>query len=371
MNYFSFLRPLLFLFPPEQAHKLVIYALKHNLIPKTNMIDYPRLHINLWNKSFTNPVGLAAGFDKDGKVIDSLLKRGFGFIETGGITPKPQAGNPKPRIFRLVRDQAIINSLGLNNEGLKHFLGELEKGYDGIVGVNIAKNKFSDEPIEDYKLLMQNLYNYCDYITINISSPNTYGLRKLQEKQQLEKILQAINDYKLHFAYQHFKVDDKDNNLKIIKEFKQHSSYTPILLKLSPDISHNNMHEIAELSLKYDIDGLIVSNTTTSRDFNLKSQLSRKIGGLSGKPLFEISTKLLYNMYKLTSGKIPLIGVGGISSAEDAYIKIRSGASLVQLYSALVYQGFGLVEGIKQGLDALLERDGFKSISEAVGIDVN
>ncbi len=321
-------------------------------------LHHPALTVNLWGMEFANPVGMAAGFDKNAVMIESLLGRGFGFVEAGTVTKLPQEGNPKPRIFRLVQDEAIINRLGFNSEGIEEFTANIQGWQQrqkillskGIVGANIGKNRDSENAVEDYIYLLEKLYNQVDYITINISSPNTPGLRDLQKGEALDELLGSIIL--------------KKNELCAEIEKK-----TPILLKISPDISLEDKENIAYAAIKHNIDGLIISNTTINHRDGLLSKNAGQKGGLSGKPLLQPSTDLLRDIYLLTEGKIPLIGVGGVSSGEDAYRKIRAGASLIQLYSAIIYQGFSLVKQINQELLHLLERDGFSNISEAVGVD--
>jgi dihydroorotate dehydrogenase len=297
---------------------------------------------------------MSAGFDKNAEIINSLFNFGFGFVEAGTTTPIAQAGNEQPRIFRLIEDNAIINRLGFNNLGANYFyenLSKINKDSAKIIGVNIGKNKDTVDASSDYILLLEKFYNHADYITINISSPNTKNLRDLQNENLLNDFLQKISQCK--------------NNLQ-----KVSNKNTPILLKIAPDLEFEQQKNIAKIVIDNNIDGVIISNTTIARDLNLKSLKSTEIGGLSGKPLFEKSNEILRNFYRLTEGKIPLIGVGGISSAQDAYAKIKNGASLIQIYSAFIYQGFSLVEKIKKQLSENLKKDGFKNISESIGSSV-
>lgn len=343
------LLPFIHLLPPERAHAFGLWALQSSLLPPARITQSPVLRQHLWGMDFINPVGLAAGFDKNAEAIAPLHQQGFGFIEVGTVTPLPQEGNPLPRIFRLKQDAAIINRLGFNNKGLEPFVTALAKrSQQGIVGANIGKNKSSEDAAEDYLKGLEAVYPYADYITINISSPNTQGLRALQKREQLTQLLTLLMAAK------------NKQQLRCKKNI-------PILLKIAPDLDTSEMEDVAEVALALQIDGLILSNTTIKRPRTLKSGLHGEQGGLSGAPLFALSTEMLSRMYQLTQGKLPLIGVGGISSAEDAYQKIRAGASLIQLYTALVYQGFGLVRDIVHGLPALLARDGFSHVSEAVG----
>jgi dihydroorotate dehydrogenase len=355
MNFYQIFRPAIFKIDAETAHKIAINFLK--FCPKTATLfclkkDYANLHHKLWNLDFTNPIGLAAGFDKNAEVALTLEKFGFGFIECGTTTPLAQLGNEKPRIFRLKKDGAIINRLGFNNLGAEIFAQNIATILPKIkvpFGINIGKNKDTTDALLDYLLLLKKFYQNASYITVNISSPNTKNLRDLQNENQLDLFLSEIVGAK--------------NQLKI-----QHQKNTPILLKVAPDLSLHEQEKIAEIALKHQIDGLIISNTTIDRDLNLKSENASEAGGLSGAPLFKKSNEVLKNFYKLTNGKIPLIGVGGVASAADAYEKIKCGASLVQIYSAFVYQGFGLVEKIKKDLSAMLKNDGLKNISNAIGL---
>jgi dihydroorotate dehydrogenase len=350
MDYYKLIKPFLYKLSPESAHNLAILALKNGLLPTLQVKSYPSLKTKLFDIEFDNPVGLAAGFDKNADGINCLIKQGFGFIEVGTVTPRPQTGNAKPRLFRLEEDEAVINRFGFNNKGAEYFVKNLKsKKAIGIVGANIGKNKNSEDAVADYIYLLDKVYNFSDYITINISSPNTPGLRDLQNKDELDAFLAAL--------------------LRRREELvKQHGKRVPMLLKLAPDTSKKQREEIADVVIKRRIDGLIISNTTVGRG-DLKSVYAAESGGLSGRPLFAASTQMVRDMFQLTAGKMPIIGVGGVFSADDAYAKIRAGASLVQVYSALVYKGFGLVEEIKSGLDVNLKKDGFKHIYDAVGVD--
>ncbi len=303
---------------------------------------------------FPNPIGLAAGFDKNAEVIKASFNLGFGFVEVGTVTPKPQTGNEKPRVFRLPNENAIINHLGFNNKGLiavKKNLKNFRKLFyeNKIIGVNIGRNKITENAIEDYIFCLENLGNLSSYITINISSPNTLGLRDLQLRDNIEKLIKRIKLKKLEIESIHNK---------------------PILIKISPDLNEEQLRDIALISLANNIDGLIISNTTISRPGNLSSDQKQKQGGLSGKPLFNLSNKILKQMFELTNGQIPLIGVGGISNGSDCYEKIKSGASLVQIYTALIYSGPYLIDEIKKELVDLIKTDGYKNISEVIGKSV-
>ncbi len=354
MSIYQILRPLIFKIDPEIAHNLAIDFLK--FCPKTATLfsvkrNYENLRTNLWDLDFSSPIGMAAGFDKNAEVAATLEKFGFGFIECGTVTPLAQVGNERPRIFRLAEDRAIVNRLGFNNLGAEVFEQNLPK-ISVPLGINIGKNKDTKEALQDYLWLLERFYQKASYITVNISSPNTKNLRDLQNENQLDLFLSEILR--------------KKNELKNL-----HKKNTPILLKVAPDLSESEQEKIAATVVKNKIDGIIVSNTTIDRDLNLKSKNAVEAGGLSGAPLFKKSNDALKNFYKFTEGKIPLIGVGGISSAVDAYEKIKCGASLVQIYSAFIYQGFGLVEEIKKELSKKISDDGFKNISEAIGSNFN
>lgn len=349
MKLYGLAKPFLFMLSAEQAHSLAIAALKYGIVPPSSDPRSSIISQNLWKLHFPNPVGLAAGFDKNAEVYKPMLAQGFGFVETGTVTPLAQSGNDRPRIFRLPEDNAVINRLGFNNKGLDYYINQLSKREksDGIVGANIGANKLSDDPINDYVIGLEKVLGLADYFTINISSPNTPGLRKLQGKEALDDLL---------------------SRLKAVREKSDLKRKPPLILKIAPDLDGAECEDIADIILKHEMDGLIVSNTTLSRD-NLTSDLKEESGGLSGAPLFDLSTRILSEMYKLTEGKVPLIGVGGVSSGKEAYAKIKAGASLVQLYSALVYNGPGLATHINRELITLLKNDGFSNITEAIGID--
>ena len=346
------------LLPPEISHFLTIKFLKlgfgQNFI-KQSFNQSPILKQFIWDLEFINPIGLAAGFDKNGEVIDQTLKLGFGFVEIGTVTPEPQYGNDKPRIFRLVKDKAIINHLGFNNEGKDKVKNRLSKRKDditsisGVLGLNIGKNSNTTDLSNDYTNCILTLGPYVDYMVINISSPNTPGLRNLQNRGYLENLIISI------------KQNIKDDSILKNK---------PLLIKIAPDLDEEQKRDIALTSLAQGINGIIVSNTTLKRSDSLKDKNKNEIGGLSGKPLFLPSTLLLREMYNLTGGKIPLIGVGGISTGKDVYEKIKAGASLVQLYTGLVFEGPQIINNINKELYYLLRADGFNNISEAIGSDV-
>jgi dihydroorotate dehydrogenase len=345
MFFYSFLKSLLFLFDPEIAHRITINYLKFARFKKPKL--YKVLQSEVFGLNFQNPIGIAAGFDKNGEVAHNLINLGFGFSEVGTVTPKPQPGNPRPRVFRLKDDRAIINRLGFNSVGFSEVKTKLEKIGDNIIGVNIGANKNSKDFSEDYIKGIKFFSTLASYITINISSPNTPGLRNLEVLENLDVLLDKINN-----------LEREDLLIKI-----------PILLKISPDLEADNLKYLCEKVLSSKIDGLIISNTTISRDSISTDTLEK--GGLSGKPIFDISTKQLRMAYKYTNGKIPLIGVGGVDSAEKAYEKIKNGASLIQLYTGLVYNGPNLIKDINEDLSSLIERDGYNNISEAVGAEVN
>ena len=339
--------------PPELAHSFSIQALKYLNLKYDNIND-PILSQHILGLDFPNPIGLAAGFDKNAEVISSMFSLGFGFIEVGTITPLPQNGNPKPRVFRLEEDKGIINSLGFNNKGILKAKKNLIKfksssNKNRIVGVNLGINKNSTDSINDYLFGIESFCNLANYITINISSPNTVGLRDLQLRGKIENLIKQVV----------LKREKIDSLTKI-----------PIFIKISPDLNDDQLRDIALISLANNIDGLIITNTTVNRPNNLLSKNKNFKGGLSGKPLFQASNKILKKMYNLTNGQIILIGVGGISSGSDCYEKIKSGASLIQLYSALTFSGPSLISKIKKELVDLIKTDGYKNISDLIGKSV-
>ena len=345
---------ILYALPPETAHHAALYALEHHLLRARAEPDDPILRARVWDIDFPNPVGLAAGFDKDARVPDAMLSLGFGFVEAGTVTPKPQPGNPKPRLFRLDQDRAVINRLGFNSGGLEGFSQRLaarksHAGGRGIVGANVGKNRDTSDAADDYVAGIEKLASSADYLVINISSPNTPGLRDLQARSALDALLRRAIAARNRGIQGHRKC--------------------PLLAKVGPDLTPGQLADIAEVALATCIDGLIVGNTTVARPPGLKSRDKAEAGGLSGAPLFKPSTECLAQLYRLTKGRIPLIGCGGIDSGAAAYAKIRAGASLVQVYSALVFHGPGLVRRIKQELKELLRADGFSSIAGAVGCD--
>ncbi|CAI7846775.1 unnamed protein product [Closterium sp. NIES-54] len=374
--------PFLRLLDPEAAHRLALLSAELSLVPHEHRPDPPSLCIVLWNRAFPNPVGLAAGFDKDGRAVDGLLGMGFGFMEIGSVTPAPQPGNPKPRVWRIPEQKAVINRYGFNSEGIAAVAERLgaqqgrrravEKpeglktgkdravappaaggsaGRRGLVGVNLGKNKWTDDAEEDFVQGMHTLAQYADFLVVNVSSPNTPGLRKLQGRRHLHGLL---------------------NKVLAAREEMQwgEEGPPPLLLKISPDLSQQDMADIAAVALSLKLDGLIVGNTTVSRPDSVLGLLhADEPGGLSGRPLFDPSTHTLREMYRLTKGRVTLIGCGGIFSGADAYAKIRAGASLVQIYTAMVYEGAGVLPRIKRELAECLARDGFESVEFAVGAD--
>ena len=346
---FSIIRPYIFSLDPEAAHDLAIKSLKFNILPKSifDVADEQILETKLLNSILPNPIGLAAGFDKSAEVYNSLFRLGYGFVEVGTITPKRQLGNPKPRIFRLEKDQALINRLGFNNDGLEIVSQRiLDNPPNGFLGINIGPNKDTKNKEEDYYQCLTRLSSFGDYLTINISSPNTEGLRDFHEKKELDKLLSGLNK---------------------IKKGKRISK--PLVIKLSPDIDNNEISKIIELIIKHKVEGIIISNTTDSNRENLSDIQKNEKGGLSGQPLKDLSTNLIKKFFKETKGKIQIIGVGGVDSGQTAFEKISAGANAVQLYTGMVYKGPGLVKGMKKELISILKKENLKNISEAVGIN--
>ena len=346
---YGILRPLMFWLDPESAHDLSLWALKRGLVPGPGPINDQHLKQTLWGLEFSNPVGVAAGFDKDVEVPLQTLNLGFGFVEVGSITPQAQAGNPRPRLFRLASDEAAINRSGFNSCGsavAAQHLAELPVERLGPIGVNLGMNKEAVDAGSDYSAGVAALGSFADYIVINVSSPNTPGLRALQGRDHLAVLLEAVRD----------SIARLDRSL-------------PLLLKVAPDLTEEDKSDIAKVAIDFKLDGLIATNTTIGRPPGLEDPARVELGGLSGRPLMMASTEILADFYRLTEGKLTLIGVGGVTSAEDAYAKIRAGASLVQLYTAMIYQGPHVVININQGLVELLKRDGFSNISDAIGVD--
>ena len=344
---FSNLRSLIFKLDPETAHSLAIKSLKFNFVP--NIIDEekndPLFKTKLFDKDLENPIGMAAGFDKNAEVYNSLFKLGFGFVEVGTVTPLKQYGNPKPRVFRLVEDEALINRLGFNNLGAKNVLDRIIKNDPkGLLGINIGPNKDTKEKESDYIECLKTFHKVADYITINISSPNTENLRNFHDQNKLNDLLQTLNNEK--------------KNLK---------SKIPITVKVSPDIKNHEIEAISEVLLNNNIEAIIVSNTSDSTRDELKNIQSHQKGGLSGKPIELKSTKLINKFYKILNGKIKIFGVGGVDSGKSAYEKFLAGANYVQLYTGMVFRGPNIVHLIKKELKELLLRDGVKNFGEIIG----
>jgi dihydroorotate dehydrogenase len=338
----SWLMPALRWLDPETAHNLSLTALRLGLAGWDGTPDDPILAVEAFGRRLKNPLGLAAGFDKNAQAVNALGRLGFGFVEAGTVTPRPQAGNPKPRLFRLTEDQAVINRMGFNNAGLEVYLSNLRRvDRDAVVlGANVGINKEGADPERDYPALVAAVSPFADYITINISSPNTPGLRDLQSEERLAAILAGIETER------------------------------PVFVKIAPDLSEEGLEAVIGVALQRKVAGLIISNTTIARPQTLKSVFKRETGGLSGAPLFEPSTAMLARAYKLAGGKLLFIGAGGVGSAEQALAKILAGASLVQFYSGFAYQGPAMVPKLKAGLAALLRARGFGSVAQAVGAGV-
>ena len=343
---FNKLRSIIFKFDPELAHNLAIKALKYNYIPNNKIPANSLIETEIFGKKLSNPIGLAAGFDKDAEVYNSLYKLGFGFVEVGTITPLKQYGNPKPRVFRLEEDEALINRLGFNSSGADVVSSRIRSTPpNGLFGINIGPNKDTKNRVEDYLINLRKFYNLADYLTVNISSPNTENLRSFHNSNELTELLSEI-----------------ENEKKILK------SNIPIVVKISPDIHDNDVEKISELLLKYNISSVIISNSTDSNRENLKNINKLEKGGLSGKPL-EIKSNLLINkFFKILRNKIKIIGVGGVDSGKSAYEKIINGANLVQLYTGMVYQGPNIAFKITKELIEITKNHSVKNISELVGI---
>ena len=350
MDMYGLAGPLLRRIDPELAHRLALRALAAGLVGGARAPPDSALRQEIFGLSFPSPLGLAAGFDKNGEAIAGAFGLGFGFVELGTVTPRPQPGNPKPRLFRLAEDRAVINRLGFNNRGQAALAARLEgrgRGL-GVVGVNLGRNRESAEPIGDYLSGLETLGPLADYLVLNVSSPNTPGLRGLQAREPLGRLLGALTAARAAL-----------------------SPAPPLLLKVAPDLDQAEREAIAEVVLDQGLDGLIVANTTTGHRDGLKCRQRHQPGGLSGAPLMAPSTACLADFHRLCGGRVPLVGVGGVASAADAYAKIRAGASLVQLYTALIYEGPGLVARINRELPGLLAADGFGSIGDAVGSAAN
>jgi dihydroorotate dehydrogenase len=346
-------RPLLHALEAERSHRLALWAFRFVPVRSSSTADDPILKCRVWDLDFPSPIGLAAGFDKDAEIYDALLALGFGFVEVGTVTPRPQPGNPKPRLFRLEEDRAIINRFGFNSLGLAPFKEHLRRSRSaarGIVGANLGKNRDSADAAADYEQGIREVCAVADYLVVNISSPNTPGLRALQAKQEIEALLARVLEARRAAAQGQGRVP-------------------PLLVKIAPDLSEEELAGIAEAALASGLDGLIIGNTTLDRPAGLRSRHRSETGGLSGRPLLQRSTACLASMYRLLNGRMPIIGCGGVASGADAYAKIRAGASLVQIYSAFVFEGPDLIPRIKADLAARLRRDGFASVQAAVGVD--
>jgi dihydroorotate dehydrogenase len=344
---FSNLRSLIFKLDPETAHNLAIKSLKFNLVPNilSENIEDPIFKTKLFGKDLDNPIGIAAGFDKNAEVYNSLFKLGFGFVEVGTVTPLKQYGNPKPRVFRLVEDKALINRLGFNNLGALNIYDRIKLNRkEGLLGINIGPNKDTEDRFKDYLFGFKIFHEVADYITINISSPNTENLRNFHEQEKLDELLNLIS-----------------------REKKNLDSKTPIVVKISPNIRDQEIDKVSEVLLNNSVEAIIISNTSDSTRENLNNIQSHQKGGLSGKPIEEKSTILVSKFYNLLKGKIKIIGVGGIDSGKSAHKKFLAGADYVQLYTGMVYRGPNIVNMIKKELKELLLKDGVKNISEIVG----
>jgi dihydroorotate dehydrogenase len=343
--------PLLRWFDPEDAHRLAIQGLRL-LPPIRPRPDDPKLAVRAFGLNFPNPIGMAAGFDKSAEAPDALLRLGFGFVEIGSVTPKPQAGNPRPRLFRLERDEAVINRMGFNNDGADAVLRRLavRAHLGGIVGVNVGANKDTADRVADYVKLIETFAPVASYFTVNVSSPNTPGLRNLQQAAALDDLLAKV--------------------IEARERVRPNAGDTPVLLKIAPDLSLAELDDVVHIARSRRIDGMIVGNTTLARPSTLREQArAKEQGGLSGRPLFRLSTRMVAETYVRAERAFPLVGVGGIDTGGAALTKIRAGASLIQLYSSLIYKGLGLVDDIKNDLAATLLRTGRDSLSEIVGAD--
>ena len=344
---FANIRSLIFKLDPETAHNLAIKSLKFNFVP--NILDddkdNPLFKTKLFSKDLENPIGMAAGFDKNAEVYNTLFRLGFGFVEVGTITPLKQFGNPKPRVFRLVEDEALINRLGFNNLGAQNIVARIRSNkQNGLLGINIGPNKDTKNRLGDYVECLKIFHQNADYITVNISSPNTEDLRSFHDQTKLNELLEIID-----------------------KEKKKLSSKIPIAVKVSPDISNDDISKISEVLLSNQIEVIIVSNTSDSTRDSLNNIQKHQKGGLSGKPIKEKSTKLINKFYKLLNGRVKIIGVGGVDSGKSAYEKFLAGANYVQLYTGLVFKGPNIVNMIKKELKELLKKDGVKNFTEIIG----
>ena len=336
----------------ETAHKAAVLALSNGFYFKCRHVEKPELKVKLWGLEFSNPVGIAAGFDKHGEAVQGLRDVGFGFVEVGSVTPQPQEGNPRPRVFRLDEDAAVINRYGFNSEGHLEVRRRLELlragGFNGVLGINLGKNKTSSSAVDDYVAGVRQFSHLADYLVINVSSPNTPGLRSLQSRSDLKTLISAV---------------------LAARQTLNLSKLPPLLVKIAPDLTEDDLKDIAQVVTEPDskVDGLIVSNTTVTRPDSLTSGHAQETGGLSGSPLRDISTETIRQVYQLTGGQVPIIGVGGVSSGQEAWQKVVSGASLVQVYTAMVFQGPVVASKIRKELEVIVKEAGFNNIQEAVG----
>ena len=343
---FDILRPFLFKINPETAHSLAINALKFGNIASIKLNKSPRIETSLFNKKIHSPIGVAAGFDKNAEVYNSLFNLGFGFVEVGTVTPKPQFGNPRPRVFRLEEDEALINRLGFNNQGCEEISLRIKKNKPkGLLGINIGPNKDSSDRVEDYTTCLKKFINLASYITINISSPNTENLRDFHKTSELNNLIKSI-------------LEEKNNS----------NSSTPIAVKISPDLSSNQVEKISQILIDNKIETIIISNSTDRNRESLMNMNRFEKGGLSGKPIEKISNRIINEFYNLVGKQIKIIGVGGVDSAKSAYEKILSGATLVQLYTGMVYRGPRIAAQINNGLIKILEQEGINNINDVVGL---
>ena len=343
---FDILRPFLFKINPETAHSLAINALKFGNIASIKINKSPRIETSIFNKKIHSPIGVAAGFDKNAEVYNSLFNLGFGFVEVGTVTPKPQFGNPRPRVFRLEEDEALINRLGFNNQGCEEISLRIKKNKPkGLLGINIGPNKDSSDRIKDYTTCLKKFINLASYITINISSPNTENLRDFHKTSELNNLIRSI-------------LEEKNNS----------NSSTPIAVKISPDLSSNQVEKISQILIDNKIETIIISNSTDRNREGLTNMNRFEKGGLSGKPIEKISNRIINEFYNLVGKQIKIIGVGGVDSAKSAYEKILSGATLVQLYTGMVYRGPRIAAQINNGLIKILEQEGINNINDVVGL---
>jgi dihydroorotate dehydrogenase len=354
MDYYKILRPLLFRFSPETSHRLSVMALRAGAVPRLATPYYGnRLSVSLGGLGFDSPIGMAAGYDKNAQCFGALLAHGFSHVEIGTITPQPQEGNPTPRLFRLQEDEAIINRMGFNNIGADRALANIyraEQQRVGMLGVNIGKNKTTEDALSDYVCLMEYFYDKADYICVNISSPNTAGLRDLQAVQQFESFIKGIMQ--------------ESKGLASLRGYKR-----PVFVKLAPDMEDAALRDVLDIAMAYKVHGITLTNTTINRPASLRSEHKGEQGGLSGAPVREAALHSLRVAYQHTKGALPLIGVGGIMSSADAVARVRAGASLVQIYSGMIYRGLGLINEIKRALLDELEREGLTQIEALIGRD--